>query len=130
MKRHVSTKDCLVTFAALIALTLLTWWLSTLSLGRWQMPVALAIASAKTLLIVLFFMHLVEQQASNGFVFLFCVLMLVLLVGLTTSDVATRPALTHPAWADNGAVVPIAAANADANSAVLPATPANAGARQ
>ena len=44
-------------FLALLAGTGLTVWASTLELGMWNTPVALAIAVTKALLVILFFMH-------------------------------------------------------------------------
>jgi cytochrome c oxidase subunit 4 len=44
-------------FAALLVLTGLTVGAASLDLGPWNTPVALAIALAKGLLVVLFFMH-------------------------------------------------------------------------
>jgi cytochrome c oxidase subunit 4 len=47
----------LAVFAALLVGTGLTVWASTLELGIWNTPVALAIAITKALLVILFFMH-------------------------------------------------------------------------
>jgi cytochrome c oxidase subunit 4 len=44
-------------FLALLAGTGLTVWVSTLELGFWNTPVALAIAVTKAMLVILFFMH-------------------------------------------------------------------------
>lgn len=96
MNHAISTLHYVATFVALVVLTLLTWWLSTLPLGAMEVPVALAIASLKMLLVVLFFMHLVEQPATNAFVLVFGVTMLVLLVALSGVDVATREDLPRP----------------------------------
>jgi cytochrome c oxidase subunit IV len=45
-------------FAALLVGTGLTVWVSYIDLGRWNTPVALAIAVTKATLVALFFMHL------------------------------------------------------------------------
>ncbi|HEY3119568.1 MAG TPA: cytochrome C oxidase subunit IV family protein [Vicinamibacteria bacterium] len=44
-------------FVALLVGTGLTVWVSTLELGVWNTPVALAIAVTKAMLVILFFMH-------------------------------------------------------------------------
>jgi cytochrome c oxidase subunit 4 len=44
-------------FIALLVGTGLTVWVSTLELGFWNTPVALAIAITKAMLVILFFMH-------------------------------------------------------------------------
>jgi cytochrome c oxidase subunit IV len=79
-----------LTWLALMVLSGLTLGLSFLPLGAMHGPVALAIAAVKVVLIVLIFMHLLEQRLSNAFALIFCVLMLLLLVSLTAADVATR----------------------------------------
>jgi cytochrome c oxidase subunit 4 len=78
------------TFAALLVLTATTFGLSFVALGVFQVPVALAIAAAKACLVVLFFMHLVDQARVNAAVLLLAVLLVALFVGLTAADVATR----------------------------------------
>lgn len=78
------------TFAALLLLTTLTFGLSFAALGAWHVPVALLIAAAKTTLIVLFFMHLREQPATNALAMIIAVLLLAVFVGLSALDVASR----------------------------------------
>ncbi len=77
-------------FAALLVGTWLTVWVAGRDLGAWNTPVALGIACAKASLVVLYFMHVrwsskvVWLAAAIGFVFL------VILLGFTISDYATR----------------------------------------
>ncbi len=78
------------TFAGLLLLTTLTFALSFAPLGAWHVPVALLIAAAKTLLIACFFMHLIEQRASNWIALAVAVLLLIVFVGLSVLDVVTR----------------------------------------
>lgn len=78
------------TYAALLALTALTFGLSFAGLGAWGIVLALAIAAAKGALVALFFMHLVEQRAVNALAFGTSLLLLALLLGLAAADVATR----------------------------------------
>lgn len=79
-----------LTFAALLVLTTLTLVLSFVSLGSLQIPVAVAIALSKSVLIALFFMHLVEQRWTNALAVMTTVVLIAILVGLTVLDVASR----------------------------------------
>lgn len=50
-------------YVSLLLLTTLTVLLSTQAhLGRWELPVALGIATTKTVLVGLFFMHLIHSN--------------------------------------------------------------------
>ncbi len=77
-------------FAALLVGTWLTVWVAGHDCGAWNTPIALAIACGKATLVVLYFMHVrwsskvVWLAAAIGFVFL------VILLGFTISDYATR----------------------------------------
>ncbi len=77
-------------FGALLVGTWLTVWIAEKDLGAWNTPVALGIACTKATLVVLYFMHVrasskvVWLAAAIGFVFL------VILLGFTISDYATR----------------------------------------
>jgi cytochrome c oxidase subunit IV len=81
----------LAVFAALLAMTGLTVAVAYQDLGRLSAVVALAIASFKAGLVVLYFMHvryaskLIRLYAAAGFVFV------ALLLGITMSEVAGRP---------------------------------------
>jgi cytochrome c oxidase subunit 4 len=99
MHGRVTARTHLFTWLGLLALSALTFGLSFVPLGAAETPAALGIAAAKGLLIVLFFMHLVEQRATNALVLVFCLLMLFLLAGLSVADVLTRPAITLPPMA-------------------------------
>ena len=58
MAEHVSSRRIyLPVFAALMVLTVLTWRVALVDLGRVNDVVALTIAVTKALLVVLFFMH-------------------------------------------------------------------------
>jgi cytochrome c oxidase subunit 4 len=58
MEAHISKRTYFVVFGALILLTLVTAGAAHLDLGVLNTPVALAIAIAKALLVMIFFMHL------------------------------------------------------------------------
>jgi cytochrome c oxidase subunit 4 len=79
-----------LTFVALLGLTTLTLWLSFVPLGALQVPVAVVIALGKSLLIALFFMHLVEQRWTNVLVALTAIVLVLIFLGLTVLDVVSR----------------------------------------
>lgn len=79
-----------VVWLALLALTALSWLLSRAHLGSTDIVVALAIATVKTLLVVLFFMHLAGERFSIVMIPCVAVFFIGLLVILTAVDVATR----------------------------------------
>ena len=77
-------------FAALAALTALSFWLSYRHLGALGMPVALGIAAIKVTVVVLFFMGLAREPASHRVAGVVAVLFVVLLASLAALDVLTR----------------------------------------
>ncbi len=93
---ETSAMTYLLTWAALVVLAFATYLLAKASLGVFQVPVAMIIAVAKGLLVVLIFMHLLEQRSANRIFFLVAFLFITLLVALTTADVATREKLELP----------------------------------
>ena len=77
-------------WAALVLLLATTTGLAFLPLGRWNLVVALAIGATKALIVVIFFM---ELRRSSGLVRVFAgagFLWLLILLGLTGADYATR----------------------------------------
>jgi cytochrome c oxidase subunit 4 len=90
-----STAVYYVIYFALIALTLLTCGLSFLPHFEWHTSVGLAIASAKVLLILLFFMHLLHADRLTWLALLAGLLWFALLIGLTMADYMTRAALSY-----------------------------------
>ena len=91
MSGHVVPKKLyILVFAALIALTGLTTGVAFINLGKWNTVVALAIAVCKATLVVLFFMHLRWSSNLLRVVVASSLLWLVILIGLTLSDVFTR----------------------------------------
>ncbi|SRR5690606_16835552 len=97
MSGHVAPKSLYYTiFAALMGLTVLTVAVAYVDMGILNLPVALAIAVAKAMLVILYFMHvkysprLVQVTAFTGFLFLG------ILVAITMSDYLTRGFLGVP----------------------------------
>jgi cytochrome c oxidase subunit IV len=75
-------------------------------LGTWALPLALIIAVTKSLLVILFFMHLWEQKGANRIVIATSFVFVALIISLTVADVATRFPLSTPAGAPFGTDIP------------------------
>jgi cytochrome c oxidase subunit 4 len=92
---HSSSSPLKTYFAVWIALlvgTGLTVYAATLDLGRFNAAVALGIATAKATLVALFFMHVYHaSEKLTKLVVIAALFFLLLLLGLTMSDYATRP---------------------------------------
>jgi cytochrome c oxidase subunit 4 len=91
MTKHVSGFGYVVVFAALLLLATASLLLSFV---HWSasgdLVVALVFATVKALLVLFYFMHLVEQRFSNRVTVLVSVGFVALLVGLCAADVASR----------------------------------------
>jgi len=95
MSAHDSTKSPLKGyFAVWIALLIgtgLTVWAATLDLAPYNAAIALAIATAKATLVVLFFMHVYHaSEKLTKLVVVSAIFFLLLLLGLTMMDYGTR----------------------------------------
>ena len=77
-------------FAALIVLTWVTAYVSTVDLGRWNIFVALAIAIFKASLVILFFMHVRYSSRLTKMIVGAAFFWLFLLLSLTMTDLLTR----------------------------------------
>lgn len=86
----VPVSTYLAIFAALIALTVVTVWVATIDLGDFNVVVAMVVATIKAVLVLLFFMHLRHHGRFLWLVLGFSFAFMVLLIGLTLSDVFTR----------------------------------------
>jgi cytochrome c oxidase subunit 4 len=95
-----------IVWIALLILTITTYVTGTRHLGKWALPLALIIAVSKSLLVILFFMHLWEQKGANRIVIATSFVFVALLISLTVGDVATRFALATPAGAPFGTDIP------------------------
>lgn len=85
-----------VTFVGLLVLATVSLLLSFAHLSSGvSVTLSLVLAGGKTLLVMWFFMHLLEQPLSARMVIVVSVLLVVLLVVLTAMDVSTRK--TFPA---------------------------------
>jgi cytochrome c oxidase subunit IV len=81
-----SVKSLLLVFAALIILTWLTVFQSTLKLGSMELVVSLVIATVKASLVILFFMHMIHDKPLNAIVFLSSFIFVALFLGFTLMD--------------------------------------------
>ncbi len=77
-------------FLALMALTGLTVFASTVDLGMWNTPVALLIAVTKAVLVVLFFMHLKYSSRLASLAVGAALLWLLLLIAGVIADYLSR----------------------------------------
>jgi cytochrome c oxidase subunit 4 len=93
---HAGAGRYLVCWAALAVLTVATFSLSSVDLGAWSLVVALAIATVKASVVVLFFMHLWDHHGANRLVFVVSVLFVIVLIAITLLDVTTRFPLALP----------------------------------
>ena len=95
MSEHSKSSPLPTYFAVFIALlvgTGLTVFAATLDLGRFNAPVALTIATIKATLVALFFMHVWHaSEKLTKLVVVAALFFLLLLLGLTMTDYATRP---------------------------------------
>lgn len=79
-----------VIIGSLLALTLITVWAAYVDLGRFNIVVALAIATLKATLVVLFFMHAKYVPKRTKLVIVAGIFWLGLLLFLTLSDYVSR----------------------------------------
>jgi cytochrome c oxidase subunit IV len=77
-------------FLALMVGTVVTTWVATVNLGRWNTVVALTIAVIKMILVVLFFMHVKYATGLTRIVILAGFFWLGIMITLSCSDELTR----------------------------------------
>src|SRR5262245_30470794 len=101
---HIPPRVYFLIYGALIVLTLTTVLIaSNLRLGVWEIPVALGIATVKTVLVALYFMHLLQASRLMQVVAVTGVAFLGLLLAITMADYGTRgwhPETSPPAQLD------------------------------
>lgn len=101
-EHHHSAVPYFVVWIALLIFTAATYITGTMHLGAWALPVALAIATVKSTLVALIFMHLNESSGATRLVFGTALVFVALLLFFTVADVATRFKLATPAGAPFG----------------------------
>lgn len=91
MSGHVSPKSLYYSiFGALMVLTAITVFAAFLNLGAMNAPIALAIATFKATLVVLFFMHVKYSSRLTKLVVTTSLFFLAILLGEMMMDYATR----------------------------------------
>ena len=86
---HVaSMTELVVTFAVLIVLTVVTVGASRVDLGNLDVWVALGIAGTKAALVAIFFMQLRHDRGINTVLLIGSILLLVLFLGLSLTDLS------------------------------------------
>jgi cytochrome c oxidase subunit 4 len=94
MSAHSKSSPLLTYFAVFFALlvgTGLTVYAASLDLGPFNAPIALTIATIKATLVALFFMHVKgASEKLTKLVVISALFFLLLLLGLTMTDYATR----------------------------------------
>jgi cytochrome c oxidase subunit 4 len=97
MNQHVlPIRANLFNFGALLMLLAATVWAAYLPLGVLHFPIAMAISTLKTVLIALFFMHLIASRRTTIVVAFASLLWLAIMIGLTLCDYHSRGWLDIP----------------------------------
>ena len=97
MSEHiVSPKIYLLIFAALMLGTGLTVWAAFQNFGKFNIVIALGIATIKASLVVLYFMHARYSPKRTQLVIVCSVFWLAIMLALTLSDYDTRSHETQP----------------------------------
>jgi cytochrome c oxidase subunit 4 len=87
----VSPKIYLVIFASLMLGTGITVWAAFRDVGKFNIVIALVIATIKATLVVLFFMHARYSPRRTQMVIVCSVFWLAIMLALTLTDYDTRP---------------------------------------
>ncbi len=86
-KRHiVPYRVFLYVLLTLIVLTLISVWVTTIHLGPLTVSIALLLASAKTALVLFYFMHLKFDQRMFTFMALGVILLIAIIIFVTFLD--------------------------------------------
>jgi cytochrome c oxidase subunit IV len=73
-------------FMALIVFTVITVVATRFDLGNWNLVVAMAIATIKAALVVLYFMHLRYDNPFNALIFIAALVFITLFISITLLD--------------------------------------------
>jgi len=92
----VSPKIYIVIFASLMLGTSITVWAAFQNFGKFNIVIALVIATIKATLVVLYFMHARYSPKRTQLVIVCSVFWLAIMLALTLSDYATRSHETQP----------------------------------
>ncbi len=89
-QRGYGTRGLVWAFLGLLVLTASTFGLSFLSLGAFEVPVAVGIAVIKSLVVAFVFMRLLDEPASHRIAGATAVIFVCILAALVSSDILTR----------------------------------------
>lgn len=89
-QHSMSFTNLVLVLAVLLALTAVTIGVSYIDLGRFNVPLTLAIASAKVSMVLLYFMHLKYEGRAIVLSFIGTICFLAIMIGFTFWDVAFR----------------------------------------
>jgi cytochrome c oxidase subunit 4 len=96
---NLTPRAYLAIYVTLLLLTLSTALIAiNLHLGKWEIPVALGIAGAKTVLVGLFFMHLAYSDRLVWLIVAVGVLFFIVMISFTLADYWTRGWLASASW--------------------------------
>jgi cytochrome c oxidase subunit 4 len=95
----VSPKIYVVIFASLMVGTAITVWAAFQNFGAFNIVIALAIATVKATLVVLYFMHARYSPKRTHLVIICAVFWLAIMLALTLTDYQSRPILRRSAQA-------------------------------
>jgi cytochrome c oxidase subunit IV len=90
-KHIVSPVVYIVIFASLMLGTAITIWAAFQNFGKFNIVIALAIATIKAILVVLYFMHARYSPKRTQLVIVCSVFWLAIMLALTLADYDTRP---------------------------------------
>lgn len=86
----LSTRLCIIVWAALMCLTAITVAVSEFDLGAFHILVAMIVATIKAGLVILWFMHIKYEGAAIRFMVFIAFLILAIAISFTFFDVAYR----------------------------------------
>jgi len=89
-RTHSLTRKYVLVYVALLALVALTVGAARIDLGTWSFVVALLIAGAKTVLIAMFFMHLIQSTPISRLAAVAGLVSLAILLILSLADYWSR----------------------------------------
>jgi cytochrome c oxidase subunit 4 len=92
----VSPKIYLAIFASLMLGTGITVWAAFQNFGKFNIVIALVIATVKATLVVLYFMHARYSPKRTHLVIICSIFWLAIMLGMTLSDYETRPHEMQP----------------------------------
>ena len=85
-------------FAALMVLTVVTWAITYVDLGEFNLILAMAVAITKAMLVIVYFMHLKWSPKLIKVTIGSSIFFLLIMFTLTLSDYLSRPEMGLPAY--------------------------------